>query len=131
DLVARIDALENVSATRREDTPEHLHFRDNDRIAPIVVRPDLGYTVTTRADAEADPDLPIPGSHGYDVRERDMHALFVASGPSFRRGARVGPLATVDVHGILARALGIEAAPNAGDPGAADLVMEKEPVVKR
>lgn len=129
-LVARLDALEHVSATRREDTPAHLHFRDNDRIAPIVVRPDLGWSVTTRDRAEADPNVPIAGSHGYDVREPDMHALFVARGPSFRRGAQTGPLATVDVHGILARALGIEAAPTAGDPGAADRVMV-EPLAKR
>ncbi|MEM6326927.1 MAG: ectonucleotide pyrophosphatase/phosphodiesterase [Bacteroidota bacterium] len=114
DLVTRLDALDHVSAYRREDTPEHLHFRKNDRIAPVVVIPDLGWSVTTRARAAADPAFPIAGSHGFDVREPDMHALFLARGPHFRSGQRIRSLRTVDVHGILARALGIEPAPTAG-----------------
>ena len=130
-MVKRLDAMDHVRAFRREATPAHLHFRDNDRIAPIVVMADLGWSTTTHTRAEADPDFPIAGSHGFDVRERDMHALFLARGPSFRRSVRVGTVQTVDVHGILARALGITPAPNARDTRAADRVLRAEPLAHR
>ena len=130
-MVKRLDALDHVRAFHREATPKHLRFRDNDRIAPIVVMADLGWSTTTRARAEADPDFPIAGSHGFNVRERDMHALFLARGPSFRRGTHVGTVQTVDVHGILARALSITPAPNVGDAEVADRVLRAEPLARR
>ena len=58
------------------------------------------------------------GAHGYDPAERDMHGIFVAAGPSFRRGLATPPLDNVDVYPLLARLLGIPAAPNDGDPRA-------------
>ena len=130
-LVARIDALEHVRAYRREDTPAHLRFRHNDRIAPVVVVADLGWSTTTRARAAADPAFPIAGSHGYDVREADMRALFIARGPSFLAGVRTKPLATVDVHGILAGALEIEPAKTSGDPEAAARVLRPQVLAQR
>ena len=123
DLVARLDALDHVRAFRRAETPAHLHYRENDRIAPVVVLADMGWTATTRARAEADPALPIAGSHGFDVRERSMHALFVAHGPRFRARAEIGTVRTVEMHGLLARALGIEPAPGAAPSPLADLAL--------
>ena len=122
-LVARLDALDHVRAFRRENTPAHLHFRQSDRIAPVVVLPDEGWSVTTRARAAASPQFPIAGSHGFDVRNRSMHATFFAHGPSFRAHARVQTIATVDVYTILAHALGIQPAPNSGDAKVLQLVL--------
>ncbi len=48
-----------------------------------------------------------------------MHGLFVASGPAFRRGVVVPAFENVDVYNVLARVLGVTAAPNDGDPGTA------------
>ena len=55
------------------------------------------------------------GSHGYDPALPSMRALFVASGPAFRRGVTLQPFANVDVYPLLARLLGIRPAPNDGD----------------
>ncbi|MEM1056178.1 MAG: ectonucleotide pyrophosphatase/phosphodiesterase [Bacteroidota bacterium] len=122
-LVARLDVLDYVRAYRREDTPEHLHYRANDRIGPIVVLPDEGWSVTTRARVAADPTFPIPGSHGFDPREATMQALFIARGPRFRVATETGTIQTVDVHGIVAGALDIQPAPTSGDPRSARRVL--------
>ena len=123
DLVARIDALPHVRAYRREATPERFHYRASPRIPPVVVVPDEGWTVSSRAYTERNPDRPSGGAHGYDNALSDMHGLFVARGPSFARGVRTAPLSAVDVYGVVAAALGLRPAPNSGDPAAADRVL--------
>jgi hypothetical protein len=47
-----------------------------------------------------------------------MRAVFIARGPAFRQGATLAPFDNVDVYPLLARLLGIPAAPNDGDPQA-------------
>ena len=44
-----------------------------------------------------------------------MAAVFVAHGPAFRRGVAVPTFDSVDVYPLLARLLGVKAAPNDGD----------------
>lgn len=122
-LVAQINTLPHVRAYRKEDVPARLHYDDNRRIPPVVLIADEGWTVTSRAYVERNPDRPSGGSHGYDNRAESMHGLFLAHGPRFRSGVETGPIQTVDVYGILARALDLDLAPNDGDPSAADRVL--------
>ena len=122
-LVSAINALPHVAAYRREDTPPRLHYRDNPRIPPVVAIPDEGWTVSSRGYAERNPERPSGGAHGYDNRAASMHGVFVASGPHVRAGEETGPISTVDVYGVLAQILGVEAAPNAGDPYVAERVL--------
>ncbi len=117
-LVAALSALDHVTAYRKEDVPARLHYRDNPRIPPITALVDDGWTATSRAYLERNPDGPSGGTHGYDNRYPSMHALFVARGPSFKTGARLDSLHTQDVYDIVAAALGLDPAPNAGDPAA-------------
>ena len=117
DMVRRIDALDHVEAYRREDVPARYRHSGNVRIPPIVVMPEPGWTVSSRGYVERR-GMPSGGAHGYDNAVPDLHGVFLASGPRFRSGARVGPLAAVDVYGVVAAALGLRPAPHAGDPDA-------------
>lgn len=122
-LIARVSALPHLTAMRKADVPERLHYSDNDRIPPVVVMVEPGWTATSASYLERNPERPSGGSHGFDNASPDMHGLFLARGPHFQSGAEVGTLRTVDVYGILTRALGLDPAPNAGDPAAADRVL--------
>ena len=122
-LVAALSALEHVTAYRKDDVPARLRYRDNPRIPPVTVLVDAGWTATSRAYLERNPDRPSGGTHGYDNADETMHGVFLARGPSVRNGVRTGPVHTVDVYGILAAALGLDPAPNAGDPGAVRRVL--------
>ncbi len=102
---------------RREEIPARLHYRDSPRIPPIVAIADEGWQVSTHARA-ADA-AKTHGQHGYDNALPSMGALFVAAGPSFRRGVVVPPFDNVEVYPLLCAALGI--APLPGDWTAAAL----------
>ena len=123
EIVRRLSALPHLTAYRKQDLPARLHYADSPRIPPIVVLADEGWTASSRAYVERNPDRPTGGTHGYDNAFESMHGLFVARGPSFRTGLETGPIQAVDVYGILTRALGLTPAPNAGDPGAASRVL--------
>ena len=122
-LVARVSALEHLEAYRKEDLPDRLHYAASARIPPVVVLADVGWIATSRDYYERRTDRPAGGGHGGDNAAEEMHGLFLAMGPSFRTGAEIGPVRVVDVYGVLAGALGVDPAPNDGDPEAAARVL--------
>ena len=121
-LVAALRAarVPHVRVVRRAETPAALHYRASARIPPVLLMADEGWTVTTRARwaRQGRPAGAVWGAHGFDPRRPAMGALLLARGPSFRRGAVVGPVENVHVYALLAHVLGLRPAPNDGDLGA-------------
>jgi predicted AlkP superfamily pyrophosphatase or phosphodiesterase len=110
-----------LSVYRREETPTPLHYRDNPRIAPVIGIPKIGWAVTTRARLR---NRPLdPGTHGFDPADRDMGALFIASGPGVRRGVVVPPFGNVDVYDLICAVLGVTPRPNDGSAATARQVL--------
>jgi predicted AlkP superfamily pyrophosphatase or phosphodiesterase len=110
-IVTALRRLPHVTTWRRSEIPERLHFSNHRRITPIVGLADEGWTIQVRRRGERPPPA---GMHGYDNQLASMRALFVARGPSFRRGARIGEFENVNVYALLAHLLRIEPAPNSG-----------------
>ena len=54
------------------------------------------------------------GNHGYNNSLQDMHPVFVAMGPGFRKGAEVATFNNVDVYPLMCHLLGLHPAPNNG-----------------
>jgi predicted AlkP superfamily pyrophosphatase or phosphodiesterase len=100
---------------RKGEVPARLHFNDHPRITPLIAVADEGWTITTRPVASRS-GLPRGGAHGFDNALPSMGALFVASGPAFRRGAVVPPFQNIHVYSLLAGLLGVTPAPNDGSP---------------
>ena len=72
--------------------------------------PDNGWTVEY-----ADCDKPRDGgTHGFDPFERDMHTVFYASGPMFRKGYEQRSFQNLNIYLVLCHLLGIEPSPNDG-----------------
>lgn len=46
-----------------------------------------------------------------------MHPIFIAMGPSFKKGARVDTFNSVDVYPLMCKLLGLKPAPNNGSLG--------------
>lgn len=122
-IARAVDALDHVSAYVRADVPARLRYRDHPRIPPVVVLPDVGWTLTSRRYLDANPDRPRGGTHGYDNAHPSMHGVFLARGPHIRDAAALDTLRAVDVYHVLAAALGLTAAPNEGDPDAVRRVL--------
>lgn len=98
----------------RDRMPARLHYRSNPRIPAIIGIPDEGWAVTS-AERLEERELSA-GAHGYDPKNRAMHAMFVAAGPGVRRGLVVKPFANIHVYDWLCAVLKITPAANDGNP---------------
>ncbi len=112
----------------RMDTPAHLQYRDNERIAPVIGLVREGWLVVRRGAADRGPADARQGSaggaHGYDTTAPSMGGLFVAAGPNVREGVVVEPFANVHVYNFLCALLGITPATNDGDERVASIVIK-------
>ena len=100
---------------RRQELPARWHYGTHPRVPPIICQMHEGWDALPAADVPARHAGHVRGSHGYDPGLPSMRAVFVARGPSFVSGATLPPFDNVDVYPLLARLLGIAAAPNDGD----------------
>ncbi|KAI8388825.1 alkaline-phosphatase-like protein [Radiomyces spectabilis] len=102
----------------RENVPERFHYSASDRITPIVVIPDVGYTFTTHATTPHASNFTLKGNHGFDHMAPDMRAIFIASGPKLTQwydpGTVVVPFYNVEVFEFLSKLLNINAIPTNG-----------------
>ena len=120
-----------LSVYRRRETPAHWHYRDHERVPPIVGVMDEGWSIMRRAaiaGAFGRSPRRVAGNHGYDPRVRSMQGLFVAAGPAFRAGHVVSAFENVHVYAAMCFALGITPARHDGDPAVA-LTLLREPVL--
>lgn len=98
----------------RDEVPERFHFSGHRRIPPVVAVADPGWLVVEARSQAAELARKAPGMHGYDPAMPDMHGLFLARGPSFRPGARVGSVGNIHVYNAVCKVLGLVPARNDG-----------------
>jgi predicted AlkP superfamily pyrophosphatase or phosphodiesterase len=58
---------------------------------------------------------PTPGKHGFDNKEVDMRASFMAWGPAFKKGLTIDGFENVNVYPLVAHILGLQFNPQAID----------------
>ncbi|NNE98086.1 MAG: alkaline phosphatase family protein [Pyrinomonadaceae bacterium] len=107
-----------VSVYRRSEIPARFRYRNNRRIAPIVVLPNEGSILVTRERFE---DMrsrgrlsETRGSHGYDNELESMRALFIGHGAAFKTGFVSEPFKNVEIYNLMCNILGLKPAPNDG-----------------
>jgi predicted AlkP superfamily pyrophosphatase or phosphodiesterase len=106
----------NGRALEPHEAPRDWQLRDSDRLPHLIVMPDSGHMVVS--DLERATGLK-PGAHGWAPESDAMHGIFVAHGPDIRPGARLDAVRVVDLYPLMAKLLGLKAAPGIdGDPGA-------------
>ncbi|XP_078712411.1 ectonucleotide pyrophosphatase/phosphodiesterase family member 7-like [Lampetra fluviatilis] len=94
---------------RKEEFPERFHYRNHERILPILVYGDPGYVVNGRMIFQFN-----KGDHGYDNEVPDMWTIFRAFGPRFRRGYVAEPFDSVHVYALMCDLLGVQPEPHNG-----------------
>jgi predicted AlkP superfamily pyrophosphatase or phosphodiesterase len=93
---------------RRQETPPHWHYRDNQRIGDLVVYVRGGCVAATGMENRRPPK----GNHGFDVREfQTMNAIFYAAGPNVRPGVELKPFENVNVFPFITKILGLDNPP--------------------
>ena len=105
---------------KNAEIPAAYRLAGHPRVAPIIGIVKEGWMVASSRDLErwSQPGRSFPGgTHGYDPRLVSMHGLFIATGPRFRTGRVVKAFENIHVYELMCALLGIEPAPNDGDPG--------------
>ncbi|KAG1256920.1 hypothetical protein G6F68_009552 [Rhizopus microsporus] len=96
---------------RREEMPSRFHYNATERIAPIVIIPDVGYAIIRSTDKKAP-----KGIHGYDNLAPEMRAIFAATGPKisehYGKGTRLSPFFNTELYAFLTTLLDLVPAPN-------------------
>lgn len=123
ELVGRIRAKAppQLEVYLRGEVPARLHYRNNERIPPVVLICDEHWNIESKTGWPARRANYPRGTHGWDPALPSMGALFVASGPAFQSGKVIEEAQNLDVYNLLCAILGIAPAENEGDN---DLVRE-------
>jgi predicted AlkP superfamily pyrophosphatase or phosphodiesterase len=99
---------EHMQCWRKADIPTHLALGRNPRVTPMFCLAEVGWMILPTAPTE-----PVTGgSHGYDNDAPEMTALFIAAGPHFVQGVKLGKFDNVDVEPLLRDLLGMEPSPD-------------------
>lgn len=111
---ALIRPHDHFQCWRKAEIPRRFRYGKNPRVAPYFCLPQTGWRLGTR---DYKPAQPERGAHGFDNASPEMRAIFVASGPAFRRGVQLKTFDNVSVYPLLARLVGVMPAPNDGRLG--------------
>jgi predicted AlkP superfamily pyrophosphatase or phosphodiesterase len=116
ELVAKFQGKHpQLKAWLRNKVPRSLHYRASDRIAPVVLSAEPGWTILSRDFLRMKRLTFDHGAHGYDPASPNMSALFIANGPSFQHRRVIDPVENIHVYNLLCAVLGLKPAPNDGD----------------
>lgn len=104
----------NYRVYRKDEIPERYHLKNHHRVPELLLVADLGYTITTREYFDSRENYPSGGAHGFDNREQEMHGLFVANGPDFKRGYHMKAFHTIHLYELMAYLLNVKPSPTDG-----------------
>jgi len=110
-VIMFLNMQKGVKAYRRENLPSHLHYGTHMRIPQVVLIADPGWTAGIRPT----PSGHNKGDHGFDWKWEQMHSIFYAEGPAFRKDQTVDTLFNIDIYNIISGILHLTPAPNDGD----------------
>lgn len=108
-----------LAVYRNGEIPAEYHLAGNPRVPAVIGIADEGWFITSNGEEERwmRPGRHAPGgTHGYDVKNKSMQGLFIAGGPSFVRAMVVAPFENIHIYSLMCKVLGIQPAPNDGDP---------------
>nr|XP_020657161.1 ectonucleotide pyrophosphatase/phosphodiesterase family member 5 isoform X1 [Pogona vitticeps]XP_020657162.1 ectonucleotide pyrophosphatase/phosphodiesterase family member 5 isoform X1 [Pogona vitticeps]XP_020657163.1 ectonucleotide pyrophosphatase/phosphodiesterase family member 5 isoform X1 [Pogona vitticeps]XP_020657164.1 ectonucleotide pyrophosphatase/phosphodiesterase family member 5 isoform X1 [Pogona vitticeps]XP_020657165.1 ectonucleotide pyrophosphatase/phosphodiesterase family memb len=106
---ALVNAHPHMSVYKKEDIPNRLHYKHSSKIQPILAVADEGWEILQNKS-----DGFVWGDHGYDNVLPEMHPIFLALGPAFRRNFSKQAMNSTDLYPLLCYMLGIDPLPNNG-----------------
>lgn len=101
----------HIQVWKPAEVPAYLNYGKNQRVGDIIVVADSAWSVSlSKAEKES-----TGGTHGYDPRDTDMHAIFYAVGPDFKKNYVQPSFQNIHIYPLLAYLLGILPAKTDGD----------------
>jgi len=100
----------NISTWHKSEIPKRLHYGSNARISDIVITANPGWSI----ELKRNPLGYGKGTHGYDNDFADMHTIFYAIGPAFKKKYTQPLFNNVDLYSIMCGVLNLNPAKNDG-----------------
>ncbi len=95
--------IEKYKVYQKPNFPQHWHLDNITAATPDAIIDALPSYIFDKGDKHIDPE-----THGYDPKyQRDLDAIFIATGPAFKKGVRVKAFENIHILPILTRALGL------------------------
>ena len=107
-------ALEDVAGLKifkNPELPAHLNYGTNENCLDFTIVADSSFSIMKKAPRR---DYGM-GTHGYDISNKDMNAIFYAYGPAFKNGYQQAMFSNTSVYPLMCEVLGIIPAPNDGN----------------
>jgi alkaline phosphatase D len=107
-------ALNNIKGMKiyqNPDLPKHLNYGTNERCLDFTLVADSSFSILH----EIPKNHYGKGTHGYDILNKDMNAIFYAYGPAFKSGYAQAEFSNTSVYPLMCQILGLIPAPNDGD----------------
>jgi len=100
----------NFKVYKTENTPGFEYTPQNKDWGTIQIIPDYGYYFSSSRRIETQNKYPdtVGGVHGYDPNYKDMHGIFYANGPAFKKGFTTSSVKNIHVYPIMCEILDLE-----------------------
>ncbi len=106
-----LNKIPHLSVWKPSEVPEHLYYGSNQRTGDIIVVADSAWSVTLNHPKKAF----TGGTHGYDIKNTDIHAIFYASGPDFKENYVHPSFQNIHIYSLIVHLLGITPAKTDGN----------------
>lgn len=102
-IALALKKVPHIKFWKSTEVPKRLHYGTNPRVHDFVIEAKKGYSLVSKRDQNIK-----GGTHGYDNKEKDMHAIFYAKGPAFKVDKKVSTFQNVSVYPLIAHILGLQ-----------------------
>jgi predicted AlkP superfamily pyrophosphatase or phosphodiesterase len=107
-----LQRVKNIQAWKNGGVPERLHYGNHSRTLDLTVVADPGWSIHWKRNPGYSNS---GGTHGYDPAFGDMHAVFYATGPSFKQNWVHPSFENVNLYVLMSELLGLQPASNDGN----------------
>jgi len=100
----------NFKVYKTENTPGFEYNPKNKDWGVIQIIPDFGFYFSRYQHIESkkiDSSATV-GVHGYDPKYKDMHGIFYANGPAFKKGYIIPSVKNIHIYPLMCKILGLE-----------------------
>lgn len=101
-IKSAIGTIPHVKGYVSKDMPRRFHFGKNPRSLDFTIVAEPGWSIITNP-----PEKIKKGNHGYDNQDKDMWAIFYATGPAFKKGYVQKTFPNISIYPLIAHILGI------------------------
>lgn len=99
----------NHKVYNKDNLPAHYNLAASHLLPEIILISEPGWSIIKPGKENPDQIKISPGNHGFDNYHTDMHGIFYAMGPSFKRNYKTGTVLNIDIYPLLCKILNIKA----------------------